>query len=256
MSRTYVVGDNPMRGQDVKDWQATVKKKFSEYFGIKCPIKLDGLYGTHSRSYSAALVKSMGMDAEWQMRDGVTPELRSKVRDKDLTAAQKRTMQSKARKAYRDKLRDQWAPKKVHPPVAKILADSWGYHPPVHDGIDVICNPNAPLYAMVRARVIDARAGGWWGKAPSGDVTKGDGIVQLEVLENVGPFKKGMHIGYGHCEHARVNVGEVVQAGEVIALAGLAVAWHIHLMVNDGSTTRGIGNRDPRPLLDYSVKHG
>ncbi len=94
------------------------------------------------------------------------------------------------------------------------------------------------------------------GKAPSGDVRKGDGIVQLEVLESVGPFKKGMHIGYGHCEHARVRVGQVVQAGETIALAGLAVAWHIHLMMNNGSTTKGIGNIDPRKCLDYAVKNG
>ena len=109
---------------------------------------------------------------------------------------------------------------------------------------------------MVKSKVIDVRASGWWGKAPSGQVSKGDGIVQLEVLESVGPFKKGQHIGYGHCEHARVRVGQVVQAGETIALAGLAVAWHIHLMVNDGGTKKGIGTRDPRPHLDYSVKHG
>jgi murein DD-endopeptidase MepM/ murein hydrolase activator NlpD len=164
-------------------------------------------------------------------------------------------MDSAKYKDYRARLRRSWDRADVHPPVAKILADTWGYHPPVHDGVDVICPPNAVLFAMCKAKVIDVRSGGWWGKAPSGDVTKGDGIIQLEVLENIGPFKKGHHIGYGHAEKATVKVGQTVNAGDVIGHAGLAVAWHVHLMYNDGSTKKGIGNIDPRPILDYSVGH-
>lgn len=111
--------------------------------------------------------------------------------------------------------------------------------------------------AMVKSKIIDVRSAGWWGKSPSGPVSRGDGIVQMEVLESVGPFKKGMHIGYGHCEHARVKVGQVVQPGEVVALVGFAVAAHIHLMVNDGRFGKqGRGSQDPRPLLNYAVKNG
>ncbi len=261
-ARTFTIGsDKLMRGDDVKDWQNSVKALFKRYFGIKCPIVADGVYGVHSRTYTAALVKAMGLDAPKQMKDGVTPELRAKLRNNDLTAAQKRTKQSKARKAYRVRLRTQWTEKKVHPPVTHIIADSWGYHPPVHDGIDVICKPEAPIFAMVKSRVIDVRKGppddrGWWSKAPSGDVTKGDGIIQLEVLDDVGPFKKGQHIGYGHAERPCVKVGQTVEAGQLLGHAGLAVAWHVHLMVNSGSTSMGVGTQDPRPLLDYSVKHG
>ena len=254
--RTFKIGkDSYMRGDDVKSWQREVKALFKK-MNIDCPIVVDGIYGVHTRSYTASLVHANGMNAGTQMKNGVTPALRTKLRHapKSLTEAQKKTRTK--RKEYRAKLRKRWSAK-VHPPVAKIITDSWGYHPGVHDGVDVICNPNATLYAMVKSRVIDVRAGGWWGKAPSGDVSKGDGIVQLEVLENVGPFKKGQHIGYGHCEHAKVKVGQVVEAGTPIALAGLAVAWHIHLMVNDGQVgTRGVGTRDPRPHLDYAVKHG
>lgn len=252
--RTFKVGSKVMKGSDVKAWQQLIDKEF-RHLGIDCPIKKDGIYGVHTRSYTASLLKARGILLE-RMEDGVTPELRIKIRNRQMTAAETKRFHSKARQALRRRLKEQWRPKKVHAPVSSIIADSWDYHPGVHDGIDVICKPNAAVFAMVKGKVIDVRAGGWWGNAPSGDVKKGDGIVQLEILENVGPFKKGQHIGYGHCEHARVKVGDIVQAGEVIALAGLAVAWHIHLMLNDGSTNRGIGNRDPRAILEYSKKHG
>jgi murein DD-endopeptidase MepM/ murein hydrolase activator NlpD len=252
--RTFKVGSKLMEGSDVKAWQELIDKEF-RHLKINCPIKKDGVYGVHTRSYSAALLKARGILIK-EMESGVTPGLRSKIRNRELTKTETKRFHSAARVKYRKELREQWKPRKVHKPVNTIIADSWDYHPGVHDGIDVICGPNAAVFAMVKCKVIDVRAGGWWGNAPSGDVKKGDGIVQVEILENVGPFKKGYHIGYGHCEHARVRVGEIVQAGEVIALAGLAVAWHVHLMYNDGSTTRGIGNRDPRAILEYSKKHG
>jgi murein DD-endopeptidase MepM/ murein hydrolase activator NlpD len=254
-TRTYTVGD---KGSDVKSWQQEVKAIFKK-LGIACPIVADGIYGVHSRSYTAALCHAQGLSATTAMKNGVTPELRIKLRNApgSLTAAQKKTRASAKRKKYRADLKKRWAPKKVHQPVSNILADSWDYHPPVHDGIDVICKPNAALFAMVKSKVIDVRADDWWGNNPSGDKSKGDGIIQLEVLESVGPFKKGQHIGYGHAEHARVRVGEIVQAGEVIGLAGLAVAWHVHLMINAGNVgNRGVGNVNPRAALEYTKKHG
>lgn len=125
-----------------------------------------------------------------------------------------------------------------------------------HDGADLMCAPNAPIYAICDAKVIDVRAGGWWNKnVPANvDKTKGDGIVQLECLVDDGPFKRGLHFGYGHSEHHTVRVGQTVKAGEKLGLAGLANAWHVHFMVNAGGTTRGVGDRDPMPYVNYAKK--
>lgn len=255
--RTFVIGDKLMRGDDIKNWQREIEAEFNQ-MDIPCPIVADGIYGVATRSFNASLCHALGMNAGEVMKNGITPELRTKIRHRRLTSSEKVRFESKQYVDYRRKLRARWrvALKAVHRPVAKIIEDSWGFHPGVHDGIDVICQPNAPLFAMVKGRVIDVRAGGWWGKAPSGDVAKGDGIVQLEVLETIGPFRKGYRIGYGHCEHAVVKVGQTVEAGDKLALAGLAVAWHIHLMYNTGNTPKGIGNIDPRHILDYAVANG
>lgn len=259
MARTFRLEKPFMHGEDVADWQRRIKSLFKDDFGIDCPIKIDGIYGHGTRDFSAALVHAEGLAAGVQMKNGVTPELRTKLRNHKLSTAQKKKRDSKNRKEYRAKLKRRWSPN-VHAPVGHILQDSWGFHPGVHDGLDVICDPNAWCYAMVKCRIIDVRASGWWGLGAPSDPTvaaKGDGIVQMEVLENVGPFKKGMHIGYGHNEKAIVKVGQIVRAGERVARAGFANAWHIHLMVNDGKQgTRGVGNIDPLPLVNYAVKHG
>lgn len=254
--RTFKITSPYMKGQDIMNWQHEIKDEFAK-LDIDCPIVLDGIYGVVTRSYTASLVHALGMTAGKEMASGVTPDLRSKIRNRKLSNDEQRLFIE--RQNWRRKLRQRYASSKivtVHRPVAKILEDSWGFHPPVHDGLDVITLPNAPLFAMVKSKIIDVRSGGWWGKAPSGDVTKGDGIVQMEVLEDIGPFKKGYHIGYGHAEYASVGVGDIVEPGQQVAHAGLAVAWHIHLMYNTGNTMRGVGSMDPRPILDYAVKHG
>lgn len=258
--RTFHVG---MSGEDVKNWQKDVVEGFQSMKMYNCPMAIDGDYGEVSRSLSAQLAKCLGIDHKALMAKGLTRRERIKINKASpngdgLSAAEKRRFRSKNYVNYRRGVRKAWArnASRVHKPVDNILADSWGYHPGVHDGLDVVCGPNAPIFAMVDAKVIDVRSSGWWGKAPSGNVSLGDGIIQLEVLENVGPFKKGMHIGYGHAEGAKVRVGRKVKAGQVLGHAGLAVAWHVHLMINGGGTTQGRGDRDPRPFLDYTKKHG
>jgi hypothetical protein len=47
-----------------------------------------------------------------------------------------------------------------------------------------------------------------------------------------------------------------VNAGDRIGDAGLAVVPHIHFMVNNNSDTRGVGDRDPRPIYNYVKKNG
>jgi murein DD-endopeptidase MepM/ murein hydrolase activator NlpD len=254
--RTFKIDDPLMQGGDIENWQNEIVQLFGELKIDNVPLEVDGVYGHITRSLTATLCEAKGMIPEKVMAKGTTPNLLRRLRKHDLTEAEKKRYVSSKCKRFRAKLRKQWATKKVHSPVTKIITDSWGYHPGVHDGVDVICPASATLYAMVKARVFDVRAGGWWGQAPSGNVAAGDGIIQLEVLESVGPFKKGMHIGYGHAEKAIVREGQIVEAGQPIGAAGLAVAWHIHLMVNGGNTTSGRGDRDPRPLLDYAVKHG
>lgn len=147
---------------------------------------------------------------------------------------------------------------KVAMPVKHILSMANDWHPG-HDGIDLICEANAPLFAICNAKVIDVRAGGWWGKgacARAGHpISDGDGIIQLECLVNVGPFLKGDHFGYGHAEGACVKVGQIVRAGERIGRSGFANAWHVHFMANHGMNNLGIGTIDPAPFLKYAKEH-
>lgn len=253
--RTFKVDRPALKGEDVQQWQQTINSMFAKW-DIDLRVKVDGEYGLASRSATATLLYALGIE-QGEMKDGVTPGLRVKVRNYQRKLSPKERARFAQRVAWRRRLRQKWARGvKVARPVNKIITSAWGYHKGVHDGIDVQTPPAATVYAMVKSRVIDVRAGGWWGRSPSGDVSKGDGIVQLEVLETVGPFTKGMHIGYGHCEHACVREGQIVEAGEPVARVGLAVTWHTHLMVNDGQTTKGIGTRDPRKLLDFAMRLG
>lgn len=263
-SRTFKLQQPLMSGKDIEDWQTWLKSRFRK-MSIDYPLKIDGRYGESSRAATASMCMALGLaSAGGAMASGVTPALRVRLRNEKLTAAEQQRMKSKARVSYRRQLRDRHDGGGVSKPVASIRENSWGWHPKggsnagsTHDGIDVGTRPKAPLLAMVKSRVVRADNGGWWGKSPSGNVKLGDGIVILEVLETVGPFRKGWCIGYGHAESMQVRVGDIVEAGDVIAKAGLAVVYHIHLMVNGGAfpKTTGRGSRDPRPLLDYAVSN-
>lgn len=257
--RAFVVKKPFMKGEDVKDWQRRIRSEFKKQFDIDCPIEPDGVFGKHTLGYSAALVHAMGLSAEKQLADGVTPELRKKIRDHELTGLQKKARDSKKRTEYRADLKRKWEPRKVHKITPKITTDAWGWHPGVHDGVDVCTPADAILFAMVKCEVIDVRASGWWNLGAPNDPSlkaKGDGIIQVKVLETVGPFRKGMHLAYGHAEKAKVKVGQVIPAGTVLGHAGFANAWHTHFMANRNSDLRGVGTLDPRPLIEYAEKHG
>ena len=193
-----------------------------------------------------------------KMKHGVTHGLRKKVRDKDLTATEKEARRK--RLPWRRFQRRKYAEGGVCKPVSKIITDANGFtgaEQEDHDGVDLICPENAPIFAICKAEVIDVRAGGWWGASQNSAghaVSEGDGIIQLKCLVNNGPFRKGMHFGYGHAEHATVKKGDIVKAGTQIGNAGFANAWHVHFMVNKGSTTSGIGDRDPKPFVDFAKK--
>lgn len=245
-----------MSGSDVNAWRRTLRAQL-EAWGVDYPLAASGPYDTAARAATASVLYGLGIGQD-QLKHGVTPELRVKVRNKRLTPAER--ARYVARAGWRKRLAAKHRGGGVARPLAKILEDSWGYHPGVHDGIDLICPADAPIFAMVRSRVVRADTGGWWGLGAPSDPAlraRGDGIIVLEVLETVGPFRKGQRIGYGHAERPTVKVGQIVPAGTQIGHAGFANAWHVHLVVNDGDQgTRGVGRRDPRPLVDYAIKHG
>lgn len=259
--RTFQVEHPTMKGNDVREWQEEVKHQFAR-MDIDCPIEADGYYGVQTRSYTASLAHALGMNATEWMVNGVTPEMRTHIRHRRLTGTETSRFGSKEYADYRAALRKRWHADtgRVHKPVTNVLQHSWGYHPGVHDGVDVICQPDVPIFAMVKCRVVDVRASGWWGLGAPKDPAlkaKGDGIIQVEIMDGIGPFTKGHHLCYGHAEKAVVRVGQDVKAGQVLGHAGFANAWHIHLMHNDGTVgNRGIGNLNPEPLLNYTLEHG
>lgn len=153
----------------------------------------------------------------------------------------------------------------VASPLRRIVGHSWGWHPGVHDGVDLICEADATIFALCDGTIVDARPSGWWGKGakPSSGhpISDGDGIIQLRCSVNRGPFRPGLVFAYGHAEKATVKVGDTVRAGQMIGHAGFANAWHVHFMVNDGRKRRadggfsGVGDRDPWPYVDYAIAH-
>ncbi len=211
-----------------------------------------------TRSFSKMVLFGRGFAHE-QLNDGVRPWLRQVTREPTLRPpGVKQRANEPSRKSFRDNLRKKYESDDpdVAAPIGKIITMTWGYHPGVHDGIDLICGVKAPIYALCDAKVIDVRPSGWWGNNPSGEVWKGDGIIQIRCTTNDGPFRKGMHFGYGHAEGSDVKVGQQVKAGDRLGEAGLAVAWHIHLMGNNGEFgKRGKGSFDPRPFVNYAIKN-
>ena len=153
----------------------------------------------------------------------------------------------------------------VASPLRRILGHSWGWHPGVHDGVDLICEADPVIFAICDGTIVDARSSGWWGKGAHASgghaVSEGDGIIQLQCSVSAGPFRPGLVFGYGHAEKATVKVGDKVRAGQIIGHAGFANAWHIHFMANDGHKRRGdggfsgVGDRDPWPYVDYAIEH-
>jgi murein DD-endopeptidase MepM/ murein hydrolase activator NlpD len=256
--RTFKIDTPLMRGDDIKSSQRELHDRFQKW-NIDYPLECDGVYSAADRSAWATFLRAWGAESAAElMKNGVTPELRTRVRHDKRTARESSLFRSQEREDYRSALRERYRNKDVAMPVSKILEDSWGYHPPVHDGIDLICPAEAHIYACVTGRVVRADASGWWGKGAPSDPNlkaKGDGIIIVRATVEAGPFKRGMNICYGHAEGAVVSEGQKVHAGQHLGHAGLANAWHVHWMINDNNDTRGVGDRDPRPFLDYLKAH-
>lgn len=251
--RTLKVVTPVMTGADVEMWQQTLNGIFKRW-GVNRRIAADGIYGVGTRDATATVLFGLGI-SRTEMAEGVTAELRIKVRNRKLTPAERARMA--ARLPWRRRLRKiHMHAGKVAPPLNRIISSSWGYHPPVHDGVDLICDANAIGYAICDGEIIRADSGGWWGKgAPSAAIAaKGDGIVVLRCTTSAGPFRPGTNFGYGHAEHPMVKVGQRVRAGEPICRAGFANAHHFHLVVNRRSDAKGVGDHDPMIYVRYAMK--
>lgn len=268
--RRLVVTDPPMRGADVKSLQLALKRRLkARGLADAVPIGKHGMFtqatwfacvevgywlGLRSDTYLATDL-GRGICTKGAQRVIREPATRSKAQ-----VARARVRRDRPGPRYYAGLVREARDPEVAPPLREILGHAWGWQPGVHDGVDLICEGDATIYAICDAEVIDVRASGWWGKgaraAGGHAVSEGDGIIQLECTVDAGPFRKGLHIGYGHAEQATVRVGQTVRAGQKIGHAGFANAWHVHLMVNGGGTDRGIGDRDPLPFVEYAIRHG
>lgn len=244
-----------MTGAGIDDWQRTLNMQM-ETWGIDYRIQVDGDYGVATRDLGRTALYGLGIRVP-KPEAGITRELRIKVRDRNLTDAERTGFHSERRKAWRKRLKEKHKGGGVCSPLVKISAHSNGFSAG-HDGVDLICPPNSHGFAICKAQVMRADTGGWWGLGAPSDpavLAKGDGIVILRSLVNIGPIKKGTNLCYGHAEKPRVNVGDIVEAGQRICDAGLANAWHFHFMVNDNPDTRGVGDRDPWPIVKYAIGH-
>lgn len=249
--RTFKVQQPHMEGTDIKAWQSFLNDQM-KHWEVDYRIPEDGDYGISTRDLTASVCHGLGLASAMEaMKDGVTPELRVKLRNKNLSPVELARYHG-VRARWRRDLRAHHGG--IASPLKTILSDSWGYHPPVHDGVDLICPPESALYALCDGEVIRADADGWWGKGapPASIASKGDGIIIIRSSVRVGPFKPGLNMCYGHAEHPIVKVGQRVRAGQHIGTAGLARAWHVHFMVNGRHDTKGLGDRDPLPFVRFA----
>jgi murein DD-endopeptidase MepM/ murein hydrolase activator NlpD len=263
--RVFKLDSPHMKGDDVRAWQRFLYEDFRSRWSIEYPLDIDGDYGEATRAATASFLRAWGVEsAQAAMEHGVTPELRIKIRNSDRTNTEQDLAVSDERKAYRAALRDRFAHQDVCYPVPNLVTDAWGWHPGVHDGVDLVCPWKQPLLAICTGVIVRVSPSGWWGvnpqASPGHPISDGDGIVILQCDINDGPFVPGLHFGYGHAELAAVGTGERVKAGQVIAHAGFARAAHTHFMVNNDPPVngfyRGTGDRDPMPYLDYARIHG
>lgn len=258
-ARTFKLESPHMKGDDIRSWQQELVERFDKW-NIGYPLAPDGDYGQATRSATASFMRAWGVeDTGEALADGLTPWWRTKLRGDQRSEQEEINFKSAERVAYRSALRKRYDDLGVCYPVPNLISDDWGYHPPIHDGIDLICPANQPILAICNGIVVRADAAGWWGKGAPSDPNlkaKGDGIIIVESRVETGPFKSGLHFGYGHAEGAVVREGQRVTAGQHLGHAGFANAWHVHFMVNfelpREGLYRGVGDRDPAPYLSYS----
>jgi CHAP domain-containing protein len=95
-----------MEGPDVKEFQRTLTTRF-EAWDIDKRIEDDGDYGMETRFAAQQVCEGLGILQDQAMRRGVTPELRSTIRDPTRRTLQE-LARAERRKDYRAKLRERY----------------------------------------------------------------------------------------------------------------------------------------------------
>lgn len=258
--RTFKLKKSHMTGEDVKLGQRDLRKRLEHWGASDYPLEVDGDYGVATRAAYQDVAYGLGI-AQDELKEGITPRIRRKIRHAELTDAE--MARYKDREGWRKQLAEKHKGGGFSSPLVKIITHANGFSS-WHDGVDLICPVDAHGFAMMKAKVVRV-SDSWWGlgaPADQGLKDKGDGIVIIQSLVDAGPIKKGDYFGYGHAEKSRVRTGDTVSAGQWICNAGYANAWHFHMMqfrgdpgkASDGGP-RGVGNRDPWPAVDYCINH-
>ena len=104
--RTFKISAPHMTGNDVRNWQREVPRLFAG-MDIDYELEADGDWGKDSRDATASLCKASGLLADEEMEHGVTPELRSKLRNRpdEYTTVERKRFGSKELVEYRRQLR-------------------------------------------------------------------------------------------------------------------------------------------------------
>ena len=261
--RDLVVTDPPMRGRDVANLNRAVRQRL-EMRRIDIPTPVHDMFTQAAALAAIEAGYFLGLLEDTILATDSGRRVCTQGAQTIIREPEQRTQEQLARAKSRHPQAAR-GPRYYHEfvgrlsvPVDPILQHSNGFSDG-HDGVDLICEADDVVYAICDAKVIDVRAGGWWGSNPTASpghpISDGDGIIQIECSVNKGPFKKGMHFGYGHAEKAVVKVGQKVKAGQKLGHAGFANAWHLHFMVNGGNTNKGKGDRDPMPFVNYAKNH-
>lgn len=113
-----------------------------------------------------------------------------------------------------------------------------------HVGLDISLNPGTATYAPVGGTVITAGGSGYYRDDRYGN-RPGTGELKIK-LDN------GDEVILGHMEHIGVQVGQRVEAGQLVGRSGTANGGHIHLeyrQYTPGATSSGYTAIDPRTAL-------
>lgn len=236
--RTFKIKAPAMTGSDIKAWQVEVSDLF-ERMDIEYDLEADGFYGVASRAATASLCRASGLIAADEMENGVSPALRSKLRNRPdgYTVAERKRFMSAEVIEYRRRLR---AREKANPgdtfpgspvpgqrpiPATHQTAGLLGY-----PAVDYFAAGGSPCVSPVTGTVTRLS-----GHDPSNGPTGG---VH-------GPFGWSVYIEGGgkiyfltHMGARMVKVGDRVRQGQVIGTVGNYARWggvdHIHQGVHTG----------------------
>jgi murein DD-endopeptidase MepM/ murein hydrolase activator NlpD len=237
--RTFKIDSPAMKGDDILAWQREVPRLFGR-MDIICHLLADGVYGVSTRAATASLCHASGLLALYEMDDGVTPQLRSKLRNRPggYSRTERQRFASSACRNYRRDLRkraDGVAPSGTFrgspvPGQRPVPATHQTAGLPGFPAVDYFAKAGTPCVSPVTGKVVKL-SGHDPANGPTGGVH--------------GPFGWSVYIEGGgktyfltHMGSRTVNVGDEVKQGERIGTVGNYAKWggvdHIHCGVHTG----------------------